>query len=139
MAVCTITGTLAGWGGSIQVGGQYLVRSADEFGATVFSGTFHVAGQSRLSASRQFDGIGGYPMGMAYQKLYWADSQQQTGPNTPQPVQNMAAAGIKMLFGLKPSRTLTPAHLAAFQGTLSVLAAAAPGSWVTLWPECNYQ
>jgi len=140
MAICTVTGTLAGHGGGSTASGQYIVRSAGLVGATVFSNTFHVAGQSRVQASQQFDGIASpYPMAMAYQKLYWSEGQQQTGPNTPQPVASMAAAGIKMLFGLKPSRSLTPENLAAFQATLSVLAKAAPGMWVALWPEANYQ
>jgi hypothetical protein len=100
-------------------------------GASVF-------GTDRVAAGDAFDNIVQRPACRNVQRVYFKLSQFPTGPNDPQPVGDLAAAGIKMIISFHPDPALTVTDYENLRAAIMLLDGI-PGIRyeVALWHEPN--
>jgi hypothetical protein len=139
VAIVTGTATVTGHGSGTQVraSSNFVVRSAGRVGASVFT-NIYPGYTTRPAAAKRFATIVGRPAALE-QKVYLQDSQWATTVNSPQPVGEMTAAGIKIVLCVKPAQALGLAEQKNLAATLALYTkAGADIDMVVPWQEPNH-
>lgn len=135
MAAVTLTGTLAGKGGSTQVTASCLVGAAGFIGATTFAPGYPAAGGDEVKAASIFDGYTGLKLAGTIQKRYLAEGQWLT--SVPKSWAQLTAAGCRFWLCVKPLRTGvgSPAIAASERANLAATVKLLKPYGLVLWNE----
>jgi hypothetical protein len=132
----TFTDTTTGQ--AAQASSDFIVRSAGLVGASVAPACYGVP--TKLAAAQMFDKYVGHDMAMSVERLYFSAGHWQTSPNAPNPLVDMASAGLKRwVVSFQPDPANTQADRNNLQSSIAnIQAAGAEIEAVTFYHEVNY-
>ena len=131
---CTDTKT----GQAAQAAGDFVVRSTGLVGASVAPGCYGVS--TKLQAAQIFDSYLHRDMAMSVERLYFNPGHWQTSPNSPNPLVDMASAGLKRwVVSFQPDPAKTQADINNLKSSIAnIQAAGAEIEAVTFYHEVNF-
>jgi hypothetical protein len=137
---CSLSATFADTktGQAAKASGDFIVRSAGLVGASVAPACYGVS--TKLLAAQKFDSYVQRDMAMSVERLYFPAGHWQTSPNSPNPLVDMANAGLKRwVVSFQPDPAKTQADINNIKSSIgNIQAAGAEIEAVTFYHEVNF-
>jgi hypothetical protein len=134
----SVTFTDTKTGQAAQASSDFIVRSTGLVGASVAPGCYGVS--TKLAAAQIFDSYVKRDMAMSVERLYINAGHWQTSPNSPNPLVDMANAGLKRwVVSFQPDPAKTQTDINNIQSSIAnIKAAGAEIEAVTFYHEVNF-
>jgi hypothetical protein len=134
----SVTFTDTKTGQAAQASSDFIVRSAGLVGASVAPACYGVS--TKLEAAQTFDKYVQRDMAMSVERLYFSAGHWQTSPNSPNPLVDMANAGLKRwVVSFQPDPAKTQADINNLKSSIAnIQAAGAEIEAVTFYHEVNF-